>query len=452
MSLQTRIVVLVAGVLFVSVALGSVFAGVQARRALDAEIRAAMLGGAQTVQSAYEDLPHSDHPARDLAQLAATFDGNRHVQARLRDGSGRTERVSTAPPPAGAPAPEWFRRLIAPRTTQAALLAPATAAGPQMILLRATPDPDVSALWVELSGVATVLGGSALAGLVLVVLVVRAALAPLRELSTSLGEVGRGDYRGRLRERGPKEILRLERSFNGMAERLTAMGRRNWALEQQLLTLQDEERAEIARDLHDDVGPHLFAVSLDAEVIVQQLAAGRPDGVLDQVAAIQSGVRHVQREIRAMVARLRPTPVTELGLGRAIQDLVKFWADRRPEITFELRLPESEAQLRDALKDTAFRVIQEAVNNAVRHAHPNRIEIAIRFGPSEVQVEVVNDGAHPEPPGAAALGFGLVGMRERVASSGGTLVIRRPNAEAPTWAVAAVLPLAPELGRAGEAA
>jgi two-component system sensor histidine kinase UhpB len=450
MSLQTRIVVLVAAVLLVSVALGSVFAGVQARRALDAEIRAAMLGGAQTVQSAYEDLPRSDHPGRDLGQLVSTFDGNRHVQARLQDAAGRTERVSTAAV-AGGPVPAWFRSLIAPRTAQAALAAPPTAAGPQMILLRATPDPDVSALWVELSGVAAVLGVSALAGLVLVVLVVRAALAPLRELSSSLGEIGRGDYRGRLRERGPREISRLERSFNDMAERLSAMGRRNWALEQQLLTLQDEERAEIARDLHDDVGPLLFAVSLDAEVITQRLAAGRPEGVPDQVAAIQAGVRHVQREIRAMVARLRPTPVTELGLGRAVQDLVKFWADRRPEVAFELHLPESEAQLRDALKDTAFRVIQEAVNNAVRHAHPNRIEIAIRCGASAVEVEVVNDGAGPEPS-AAGLGFGLVGMGERVASSGGRLAIRRPNAEAPTWAVAAVLPLAPELGRAGETA
>jgi two-component system, NarL family, sensor histidine kinase UhpB len=451
MSLQTRIVVLVAGVLLVSVALGSVFAGVQARRALEAEIRAAMLGGAHTVQSAYEDLPRSDHPARDLAQLVSTFDGNRHVQARLQDGAGRIERISTAAP-AGAPSPRWFQRLIAPPTTQTALAAPPTAAGAQMILLRATPGPDISALWVELSGVASVLGGSALAGLVLVVLVVRAALAPLRELSTSLGEIGRGDYRGRMRERGPKEILRLERSFNAMAERLSAMGRRNWALEQQLLTLQDEERAEIARDLHDDVGPLLFAVSLDAEVITQQLAAGRPDGVPDQVAAIQAGVRHVQREIRAMVARLRPTPVTELGLGRAIQDLVKFWADRRPEIAFDLRLPESEAHLRDALKDTAFRVIQEAVNNAVRHAHPDRIEIAIRCNASAVEVEVTNNGAAPEPAEPAALGFGLVGMRERVASSGGSLAIRRPGAETATWSVAAVLPLAPELGRAGEAA
>jgi two-component system sensor histidine kinase UhpB len=450
MSLQTRIVVLVAAVLLVSVALGSLFAGVQARHALDAEIRAAMLGGAQTVQSAYEDLPRSDHPARDLGQLVSTFDGNRHVQARLQDATGRSERVSTAAV-AGGRVPAWFRGLIAPRTTQAALVAPETAAGPQMILLRATPDPDVSALWVELSGVAAVLGASALAGLVLVVLLVRAALAPLRELSASLGEIGRGDYRGRLRERGPREISRLERSFNDMAERLSVMGRRNWALEQQLLTLQDEERAEIARDLHDDVGPLLFAVSLDAELITQHLAAGRPEGVPDQVAAIQAGVRHVQREIRAMVARLRPTPVTELGLGRAIQDLAKFWADRRPEIVFELHLPESEAQLRDALKDTAFRVIQEAVNNAVRHAHPNRIEIAVRCSPSEVEVEVVNDGAGPEPS-AAGPGFGLVGMGERVASSGGRLAIRRPNAEAPTWGVAAVLPLAPELGRAGETA
>ena len=437
MSLQSRILVLVSAVLLVSIALGSAFAGMQARATLAAEIRAALLGGAQTVLSAYEDLPRSNHRARDLVQLTATFDGNRHLAATLVDAGGRRLAASRLSRPQ-VRAPVWFERLIAPGFKPVRLAAPGAGAR-EAVVLRAAPEVDIGAVWTELSGVVFVLGLATLCGLALVWVSVRAALSPLRELSARLAEVGRGDYRGRVRERGPVEVVELERSFNAMAGQLAAAGRRNWALEQQLLTLQDEERAEIARDLHDEVGPQLFAVSLDAQLITQLLASGRPEAVQDQVDAIQGGVGDIQREVRAMVARLRPPRATELGLGRALQDLARFWRTRRPEIAFVLDPLPPEADLGDVARDTAFRVAQEAVSNAVRHARPTEIAIVLRRSLADLEVTVCNDGVQPDASGKGG-GFGLTGMGERVRAVGGRLEVRAPEGDERRWIVRAWLP------------
>src|ERR1041385_6975208 len=97
MSLRGRVIALVALVLLVSVSIYVAISWRSARSDLAAELSAARTGGLQTVRSAFEDLPRSDHPARDLRQLVGTFDGNRHVTAVVRDRSGR---ISIASKPA----------------------------------------------------------------------------------------------------------------------------------------------------------------------------------------------------------------------------------------------------------------------------------------------------------------------------------------------------------------
>ena len=115
MSLRARIVSLVSLIFLVGSVLAGVLAGLEARRALEDELHAAMVGGQQTVLSAFEDLPRSDHAPRDLHQLVATFDGNRHVRALLTDSAGKLLEGSV-PPDRTTPAPAWFGRLLgAPR-------------------------------------------------------------------------------------------------------------------------------------------------------------------------------------------------------------------------------------------------------------------------------------------------------------------------------------------------
>jgi two-component system sensor histidine kinase UhpB len=439
MSLRARVVALIGTVLLVSMLMGTFVAGYQARETLSAELNAALGGARQTVDGAFEDLPKSDHAARDLRQLVATFDGARHVQAGLVTTGGRPAWVSR-PQAVGRRAPSWFRSLLGPTPRPVMIDIPLIGSGFRAIVLTPIPEPDVAAAWREFIGVVLVLSGSASVGLILVYLVIGAAFRPLRVLATQFGQISTGNYSGRVSETGPSELLGLQRGFNHMASELAGTTERNRLLTDQLLTIQDEERADIARDLHDEIGPHLFAVNMDAEMIAQLNESGRHGAIPAQVRAIQSAVGHVQRQVRDLLGRLRPTRVTELGLNAAIYDLVRFWALRRPDIAFHVTALDDETCVSESTKDVIYRIVQEAANNAVRHGNPKIIRIAIAADERHaLNVSICDDGARGQAQPTAG-GLGLIGMRERVVAAGGSLTFG-PNPGAVGWTTAARLRL-----------
>ena len=430
MSLRGRVIALVALMLLVSVSIYVVVASAGSRNDLDAELSAARTGGLQTVRSAFEDLPRSDHPARDLRQLIETFDGNRHLAAVVVDRFGRTRMVSKAAMPRRA-APSWFVAFFRPD------IEPVTVAVPDgsgnVLSLRPEPASDISVLWSAAVNAAEVFAVAAGLGLALIYWVIGRALAPLAELSRGLGAIGASGHRERVREEGPPELHGLQRGFNAMAERLAEIDGRNRALEAQLLTIQDEERAEIAGDLHDEIGPHLFAVALDAEMIGQFVNSGETRLIPDQVRSIQAAVSYMQRQVRDLIARLRPTRAAELGLEAAISDLVGFWQIRQPDVEFVSELDGADSYVPELLRDVIYRVVQESVANALRHAETKQLSIAVVRTSEGIAVRVANLGAlkqaTPELPG-----LGLASMRERVHAAGGLLHVERGSQG---WTVAA---------------
>lgn len=439
MSLRVRVVALIGAILLLSMLMGTLVAGYQARQSLSAELAAGLGGARQTVVGAFEDLPKSDHAARELRQLVATFDGNRHVRAALLTTDGRAASVSRTVTGGPRP-PPWFRKLLGPTPKPVAINVPLARSGFRAIVLTPLAELDVGAAWREFVGVVTVLSASAAGGLILVYLVIGAAFRPLRVLAVQFGRISTGDYSGRVPEQGPSELLSLQQGFNQMALQLAATTERNRLLTDQLLTIQDEERADIARDLHDEIGPHLFAVNMDAEMIAQLGVARRYAAIPDQVRAIQAAVGHMQRQVRDLLGRLRPTRVTELGLNAAIADLVRFWTLRRPEIAFHVRSLEDETCVPEPTKEVIYRIVQEAANNAVRHGDPTNIRIAITMQNERVlSVSVFDDGAHGEPHPNGS-GLGLIGMRERVVAAGGSLTFG-PDPGASGWTTAAQLSL-----------
>jgi len=423
MSLRGRVIALVALMLVVSVSVYVAISWNGARRHLAAELGAARTGGLQTVRSAFEDLPRSDHPQRDLRQLVATFDGNRHVSAAILDRSGQVRIASLAAMPR-QPAPAWFRALLRPDLNLVAIDVPD--GNGDVLNLRPEPASDIAALWSATLTAAGVFAIAAVLGLVLIYWVIGRALAPLDDLSRALAAIGPSGYRERVREEGPPELHSLQHGFNAMAERLAEIDERNRALEGQLLTIQDEERAEIARDLHDEIGPHLFAVALDAEMIGRSVNRGETQSVQDQVHSIQGAVSHMQRQVRELIARLRPTRAAELGLEAAIGDLVTFWQARQPETQFLSHLQGADAYVPERLRDVIYRVVQESVANALRHAETTQLSIAVAKTGKGLAVTVANLGA-PKPRSGEIPGLGLASMRERVHATGGTLSIDRAS-------------------------
>ncbi|MEQ1653514.1 MAG: ATP-binding protein, partial [Hyphomicrobium sp.] len=179
------------------------------------------------------------------------------------------------------------------------------------------------------------------------------------------------------------------------------------------------------RDLHDEVGPFLFAVDVDAQAIPALLNKGATVDVSARAQAIRQSVAHMQSHLRSVLNRLRPGLMLDLGVAQAAEQLASFWRARYPAIQFDIDC--ADESFGAALDETAFRVLQEGASNAVRHGKPTRIAFATRkLDTGMLVVSVTDDGA-----GLKATerdGFGLSGMRERLARMGGTLSIHaNPN-------------------------
>jgi two-component system sensor histidine kinase UhpB len=448
MPLRVRLIISIGVVLLVSLACGSALVGWRAASSVRTELRAALDVGAKSIDNGIDELVRSHEGAGGLRRLIGTFNGNRHVRATLLDARGRPAATSELLVP-NQPAPTWFRALIGGAPGAIRLAVPQDIADSSTVVLQADPANEISEVFAASRDAVLVLAGFALFTAALICVVIGRALRPIVAVANEFEHVGTGDYHGSLPERGPPELVRLASGFNLMTQRLAAAAAQNRRLNARLLTLQTEERADLARDLHDEIGPLLFAVEMTAATIERLAGGDRPGEIPVQVRAIHDAVARMQRHVRSILGRLRP--IGETGLEVAIGRLAAFWRHRRPDIAFAVDLSVEEDRIGEDLKGTIYRVVQEGLSNAIRHARPQRVEISIaQDGAGGVRVTVTDDGIGMAPdritvPSDAQLG--LVGMRERVMAAAGSLSIER-GIDGRGIALVARLPCMPQVDAA----
>lgn len=450
MKLRMRLILLVGAVLLVSLAGGSTLVVWHAAGRVRTELQAALNVGAKTVRNGYDDLARSADPPAELRRLVATFNGNRHVRATWLDGQDQPVVVSRLFVPT-EPAPRWFRHLIGGDPGVVRLPIPRDNSIGGTVALQADPTNEVGEVWGESRDSVLVLGGFALFSAVLICIAVGRALRPLGQVSRAFDRIAQGDYQGTVPEHGPPELVRLSHGFNVMTRHLAAAAAQNRRLNERLLTLQAEERADLARDLHDEIGPMLFAVDMTAATIERLAGSGRGADVPEQVRSIHDAISRMQRHVRTILERLRP--MQSIGLEVAIDRLVAFWKSRRPNVTFVVTVAVETDCFGDDVKETIYRVIQEGISNAIRHGEPDRVSIGITGDADDgVRVEVTDDGTGLPPNGiadTASRQFGLLGMRERLLAMAGSLSIQ-PGPDNRGLTLVAHLPCATTPGIATE--
>jgi two-component system, NarL family, sensor histidine kinase UhpB len=293
--------------------------------------------------------------------------------------------------------------------------------------LRADPVNEVGEVWAESRDAVLVLAGFALLSALLICTAVGRALRPLEDLSTSFERIGKGDYHGRMPEHGPPELARLANGFNLMSRRLAVVAAQNRRLNERLLKLQAEERADLARDLHDEIGPLLFAVNMTAATIERLAGTDRNVDIPVHARSIHETVGRIQRRVRAILGRLRP--LQNIELKTAIDRVVTFWGSRRPDVAFTVMVTVQDDRIDDDMRETIYRVIQEGISNAIRHGAPTRVQVTIAHdGDEAIRVEVADDGVGMPADGKLErepTQFGLKGMRERIMAMAGSLSIQR---------------------------
>jgi two-component system, NarL family, sensor histidine kinase UhpB len=417
-SLRLRLIVSIALVLILILALGSTLVYWHAEHEVEVELRAAIDVGAHTIHNAVDDVEEAAYPMRRLEMLVADFDGDRHLRASLVGGDDRVIYRSTPQPPA-EPAPDWFYRLLTSRPVFARIELPAPFARFGTILLQADSRNEISEVWGDVTLTLSILGTFCGLNAVLVYWVTGRALRPLHAISAAFNGIGAGDYALRVKEHGSRELAQLCHGFNLMAEQLAEVQSRKHRLEHQLAAVQEEERSELARDLHDEIGPLLFAVSVDLSVLQQDEAVcNTPIAV--QIELIRDSIGRVYKEVKAILGRLRPASLVDLGLGQAAEGLVSFWQTRYPAVAFNLQAPAEGFGTK--IDDAIYHIIQEGLSNALRHGTPTRIEIRVNLEGNEVLTMISDNGVGLKPKGHGP-GFGLIGMQERVKVLGGHLSV-----------------------------
>ncbi|MEU0031926.1 sensor histidine kinase [Streptomyces sp. NPDC006335] len=246
----------------------------------------------------------------------------------------------------------------------------------------------------------------------------RIGLAPLDRLTRLMTTVDLLRPGQRLPERGRGETADLIRTFNAMLERLEHERASSSA---RALFAQEAERRRIAQELHDEVGQSMTAILLSLERAADE--ADEPlRGELRQVQEITRGSLD---EVRRLVRRLRPGVLEDLGLVSALTSLTGEFATHvglRVVRHFDTGLPVLDQQTELVL----YRVAQEALTNAARHAEAEKVEVSVRHTDGAVVLAVVDDG---RGTGGAAEGAGMRGMRERALLIGATLdVTSQPQA------------------------
>jgi two-component system sensor histidine kinase UhpB len=425
MPLRVRLIMLIGLVLLVSLGCGSALVGWHAAGSVRTELHAALDVGMKTIRNGVDELVRSDDRTRELRRLVTTFNGNRHVRATLLDARDQPLVASVLFTPTQS-VPGWFSHLIAGKPAGVRLEVPPGDDGIAAIVLQPDPVNEIGEVWAESRDAVLVLAGFALLSALLICAVIGRALRPLDALSASFQQIGKGDYHLSVPEHGPPELARLANGFNLMTQRLATVAAQNHRLNERLMTLQAEERAELARDLHDEVGPLLFAVEMTAATIERLAGNGRGADIPTQVRLIHDAVARMQRHVRAILGRLRP--IRAIGLAAAVDRLAAFWRSRRPDLTISVAVAVEEDRIGDDLKETIYRIVQEAISNAIRHGNPTLVEIAIGGdGADGINIEITDDGVGMATGGLTRRDpaqLGLTGMRERVVATAGSLSIK----------------------------
>ncbi len=408
----------------------------------------------ELVVTAIGGLQETNDPLPALHRLYESLGRLRHVDVKVTNhGEPAIPTRENAPAKSQRHVPGWFVDLI--HTPPKAVVVPVTLKGVDygQIAIVSNPVDELEEIWSDVSRLALVSILIASVTMAAVLLLVRGALEPFEGLKRGLADLEAGKSHVRLEQRGATEFRTISAALNSLAETLDRVKTENRSLVDRLIRVQDDERKEIARDLHDEAGPCLFSIRAGVVALAElstdaKLNARQIGQTCDSVNAASEILQNL---FRALLGRLAPRGLTEFGLGEVLKGLINSWRLTRPDVRLSLACPHDLSILDEPTALTAFRVVQESLTNIFRHANAASAKVRVEFGSmpagssaeQEVEdapallIEVEDDGIgipdNPQP------GLGLLGMRERVQALGGAIFIgRREEGGA---RVAAALPL-----------
>jgi len=412
------IVILLAGLLAM---VGAILLNAQSR--ITAEIDSGMELGKTLVATALRNVADASSPELAFEHLARDLPQVRHVRFELVpfDATllrGEHLRIGQEAPRARP----WLARLLAPPPEQVVFPVRVNGALLGEIRLHSNSANEIAEIVQEVELLAGALASLCLLIVGALLWVVRRSLRPIQSLAEGFDRLERGDYRP-IPPIGIAELQRAGKQFNHLAQSLHRVTEDNHRLIDKLESVQEQERKELAAELHDAIGPALFGIRAEAAGIIRSVPRNEPAAapVLRSARMIAELTDGIQKLNYRMLDRLRPLVLEQMGLAEALHRLVASLPSQYPEIAWSLNIPAAFDEPSEALSLMLYRVAQESVTNVIRHAGASAVEIRLRRDAGNISL-CVRDNGHGLPADFR-YGFGLLGMSERMRRFGASLTI-----------------------------
>ena len=256
------------------------------------------------------------------------------------------------------------------------------------------------------------------------------SLKPIKPILTSINRMERGDLSTRLPTFTLPEFNRIGHSLNRMAESL-AMERQleeNRQLTQLIQNHIEDERRSLARELHDELGQYVTAIKTFAVAIANKAKDKSPD-IAANAQTIVGAANQIYEGMHSIIRQLRPGALDNLGLSETLRDAMHYWQTLHASVRFELKLNGQLDDLGESLNINVYRIVQESINNALKHAQAKNIEVSLTLLENELQLLIKDDGVGMNLASVdQSQHFGLLGIRERVQGFHGSFsLLSEPN-------------------------
>lgn len=445
MSLRIQINLITAGLMALFASVLIAFQLDDTRRSVQGEIDGASMVATQLLSRVQASSNNSN--LQDMVRFLNAVGRIRANEIELIDDNGVL--LYRSPPPvykAGRNAPEWYSAIVSPPIRDRDIQLPQG-----RLMVRSDPSRAVLDGWDDFLPLLAIVLVAFVLGNVLVYVLVGRALQPIQQVVKGLKDIGKGGYDTRLPPMRGQEAHLMGQAFNDMAQSVqdglaarekareaTQALAQNKELTQVIQARIEEVRGQIARELHDELGQQVTAIKSIGLAIAHR--AKNVDAQIESSAhMVVTCADAIYEEVHQLVSKLRPLALDRFGLRDALQDLLEEARSRHPHITIELQMNAPLDTLADGLATATYRIMQESLTNALRHAQASHIQMSVLLNGEMLQLEVRDNGQGPTPHWAASGHFGVIGMRERAEGLGGSL---RFEALSPSGAlVHASLPL-----------
>ncbi|WP_299178953.1 histidine kinase [uncultured Neptuniibacter sp.] len=254
---------------------------------------------------------------------------------------------------------------------------------------------------------------------------VKRGIKPVSDFVNALGAIKNGQYCARMESYSIREINELSGYFNAMAHSLEKAEGENRALTQELIRVQEAERAYLARELHDDLGQYLTGIRAQAYLVAA--SKDNPSLIGHVGEQISQHCDSMQTSFRKLIQNLHPVALERVSVLEAIRLLVSQWQTTH-KIHVQLDLPMHLPELEDERKTHVYRILQEALTNIAKHAGATAVYLGVALDRSDnCTVLVKDDGQGMCSP--AMSGLGIRSMKERAHFLHGALDIKTTESE-----------------------